>query len=231
MKKFALMLLCQIMLLSLSAQTEPFIKSLRKLSYGSTLLDAGMLFKKDFPQFKAVVQGPILMEIISDPDDSTKTYRVEAYFQVSEEGQQLIQLYYVDNQLYEKGAYWYYPSNSGTDISEVEAKYQRCVNYFKSDHFMIQKGHGVARGNEVSSNNGKKTIFPLQDLGMDKAQGEAGYKLLYNQSDGPMGFWVYMEGMNSINLDINRNLSLPEMAPPEVTFAELESRIRRMDQR
>ena len=229
MKRLLLTLLFLGATVSINAQSEPFIKSLRKLSFGSSILDAGMLFKKDFAQFQPVVQRPIYVGTIVDPQDTNKTYRIEAYYQISEERKQLVQLLYINNKLYEKGAYWFYPSVTAQDIEDVEVKYMKCVNYFKSDQFFIHEGRGIAQEKEESSDYGKKTIFPIEEIGLDVAQGEAGYEVIYSKSGGAKGFWVYMEGMNTIDLDINRNMEVPAMQPPEVPFDEVREAILAME--
>lgn len=229
MKKLLVALLLQGFAVTAIAQTEPFVKSLRQLQFGSNILDAGMLFKRDFAQFTPVVQRPILVTTVQDPDNDTNTFKIEAYYQISEDRKQLVQLYYVNNKLYEKGAYWFYEATTAEDIAEVEKKYTRCVNYFKSDWFFIHEGHGIAQGSEHSSNKGKKTTFPVDEIEMDLAQGEAGYEVIYSKEEGAKGFWVYMEGMNSVVLDIPKKMELPSMKAPEVPFDQVKEAILSME--
>lgn len=218
MKKLVLVLLLQGFALCTFAQAEPFIKSLRKLEFGSTILDAGMLFKKDYSQFQMLEEKPHFIADIADPKDSTKSYRIEGFYLISMERKQLVQLYYVNNKLYQKGAYWFFEKG---EIAEVETKYAKCNNYFKSDPFFISRNHGVVAGTEMTSNLGRKTQYLIDKVDKDVAAGECGYEVVYNKTDGASGFWVYIDGINTLEMELDPSMEVPELEAPKVVMDEV----------
>lgn len=58
MKKLTILLVCFAFAMPAFAQDEAFVKAMKKLEYGSTILDAAMLFKKDYPQFVPLSNTP-----------------------------------------------------------------------------------------------------------------------------------------------------------------------------
>ncbi len=219
MKKLVLVLLLQGLVLCTIAQDEPFIKSLRNLEFGSTILDAGMLFKKDYAQFQMLEDRPTFVADITDPEDSSKTYRIEAFYLISMDRKQLVQLYYLNDKLYQKGAYWYFEKG---EIEEVEAKYASCKNYFKFDPFFIAKNKGVVAGSEVTSDLGRKTQYLINKVDQDIAAGECGYEVVYNKADGAKGFWVYIDGINTIELGLDPAMEIPEIETPKVPLDQVK---------
>ena len=220
MKKFVLVLLLQGFALCTFAQAEPFVKSLRKLEFGTTIMEAGMLFKKDYSQFRMLEERPTYITDITDPADSTKTYRVEAFYLISVERKQLIQLYYLDDHLYQKGAYWFYEKG---DIEGVETKYAKCINYFKSDPYFIKANHGLVPSEEIVGHTSKKTEFLIKKMSKDEGKGECGYEALYTKADGNKGFWVYIDGINTLDLDVNRDMEIPKIEAPKVVLDQVKN--------
>lgn len=222
MKKLILVLLLQGFALCTFAQAEPFIKSLRKLEFGSTILDAGMLFKKDYSQFQMLEEKPHFIADIADPEDSSKTYRIEGFYLISLERKQLVQLYYLNDKLYQKGAYWFFTKD---EIAEVETKYAKCMNYFKSDPFFLSRNHGAVVGAEETGHLGRKTKYLIDKIDHDVAAGECGYEAVYNKEEGASGFWVYIDGINTMEMDLNPSMEIPELEAPKVVIDEVRDAI------
>ena len=87
MKKLATLFLAVTIATGAFAQSEPFVKSVIKLPYGSTILDAAMMFKKDYADdFASMTKTPVFITTMQDPDDAEKTLKVEAaYFKNEKE--------------------------------------------------------------------------------------------------------------------------------------------------
>lgn len=219
MKKLVLILLIQAFAMGTFAQSEPYMKALKKLEYGSTILDAAMLFKKDFPQFKSLSQGPVLLTVFTNPYDETQKFKIEAFYLVDEEKGELVQLYFVNDELYEKGAYWFYHQDS---VQAVETKYMKCNNAFVSNPVLLAIEHGKVKSEEEKYELGRKTRFPVEKLGKNSREGLTGYELVYTRDTGARGFWVYMKAFNTMDNGLDVSMDIPHMEAPKGVFEELE---------
>jgi hypothetical protein len=220
MKKQVLILLIQAFAIGVFAQSEPYVKALKKLEYGSTVLDAAMLFKKDFPNFKSLTEGkgPVLLTVFTNPYDAAQKFKIEAYFLVNEKDQQLVQLFYVNDALYEKGAYWYFHKDS---VDAVEKKYMKCNNTFISNPMLLSIEGGSVKSEEEKYELGRKTHYPVQKQGKNSREGMTGYELIYEQGAGARGFWVYMQAFNTFESGLDTSMDFPHMKPPKGVFTEL----------
>ena len=218
MKRLLLAISIQFLTFGLFAQSEPFVDAIRKLAPGSTILDAAMLFKKDYHQFRLLAEEPTDISTIADPLNPENPHKVQALYLVSDERNQLIQLYYYDDKLYQKAAYWYFEPGK---VKEVEEKYAATLAYFKNDPLFIDKNKGFLESNEIASENGRKTEFYLKKVKPEELRGECGYELVYNKEDGPRGFWVYMDGWNVRKLELDVNTKLPEIEAPKGDISEV----------
>lgn len=219
MKKLLLALMLQGIFLSTYAQEEPFIKSLRKLEYGSTILDAAMLFKKDFSQFRFLTEEPVIVADMVDPNNPENSKEIEAFYLVSDERNQLVQLYYVEDRLYQKAAYWYYKPGK---VKEVEEKYAACKAYFEKDPVFIKANKGFLESEEIVSDRGRKMEYYFKNTDPSILRGECGYELVYSEKGGPKGFWVFMEGWNAEQFELSPDLKLLEIEPPKGTLENID---------
>lgn len=220
MKKLLLAVTLQFLTLGLFAQSEPFVDAIRKLAPGSTILDAAMLFKKDYHQFKLLAEEPTDIATIEDPANPDNPHKVQALYLVSHERSQLIQLYYFDDKLYQKAAYWYFEPGK---VKEVEEKYAATLAYFKNDPLFIDKNKGFLDSKEITSETGRKTEFFLKKVAVEELRGECGYELVYSQEGGPRGFWVYMDGWNVRKLNLDADTELPEIDAPKGVLGEINN--------
>lgn len=219
MKKLVLVLLIQAFAIGTFAQSEPFVKALKKLDYGSTILDAAMLFKRDFPDFKAMSQKPVFITAFNNPYDATQVFRIEAFYFVNKKDQELVQLYYVNDVLYEKAVYWFYPSDS---VKAVETKYMKCNNAFISSPVLLAAEGGAVKKTEEKYAQGRKTIYPAKKQGKNERIGYAGYELVYTGDTGARGFWVYAQILSTMDNGLDNTMQFPRISPPKGTFDELE---------
>lgn len=219
MKKIVLALLVQAFALTTFAQSEPFVKALKKLEYGSTILDAAMLFKRDFPDFESMTQKPVFITAFTNPYDASQTFRIEAFYMVNRKDQELVQLYYVNDELYEKSVYWFYPTDS---VKAVETKYMKCNNAFVSNPALLAAEKGSVKHKEEKYAQGRKTVYPVQKVGKDERIGYAGYELVYTGDTGARGFWVYAQILSTMNNGLDNSMEFPRIAPPKGTYDELE---------
>ncbi len=219
MKKLLVVLLIQAFALSTFAQSEPFVKALKKLEYGSTILDAAMLFKKDFPDFRSLSQKPIFITAFSNPYDASQVFRIEAFYFVNEKDQELVQLYYVNDVLYEKSVYWFYPTDS---VKAVEEKYMKCNNSFIANPALLAAEGGAVKSTEEKYAQGRKTIYPIQKQGKNERIGYTGYQLVYTGDTGARGFWVYAQILSTMDNGLDNTMQFPRIEPPTGTFDELE---------
>ncbi len=218
MKKLLSILLVQLMAFSVMGQSEPFVKSLKDLPFGSTILDAAMLMKANYEDFKPLGTNPVRIseQVVSDEEKTVLKYEA-AYF-VNEAKNTLVQLYYVNGRLYNKGVYWFYPKDA---VVAVETKYEKCTNMFLSEHLLLTTEGGTVRHVEESNQLGRITHFPVKKEGDEIIEGQSGYQLVYTPETGPRGFWVYMNGIDTFNSDLSQQYDIPVISPPAGIFAQL----------
>lgn len=219
MRKILFIALLQMFVSLTYGQDEPFVKSLRELKYRTSVDDAINLFSEKFKQFRFLSKEPTILSTTKGPNDLTKEFRVEALYLISEERGQLIQLYYVNGQLYQKAAFWYFEPGK---IEEVEEKYAACLMYFKSDPFFIKMNKGFLNYDQKVRRLGKSTVFYLDSEKPEVLRGECGYELVYDENNGPNGFWVYIDSFNSRELDLDPDMKLPEIQTPEAVLKEVD---------
>lgn len=219
MKKGITLLAVMALSLGTMAQSEPFIKALVKLEYGSTVLDGAMLMKKDFPEFRQLSNAPVLITAFMNPYDETKKFNIEAFYFINDKNMEVIQLYYVNNALYEKSAMWFYHKDS---VAAVEKKYMKCNNTFISNPKLLAATEGKVKFTEESYDLGKRTIFPVEKQGKNVREGETGYKLVYTPETGGRGVWVYMKVFSTMDNGLDVSMNIPHIAPPNLVFSEIE---------
>lgn len=221
MKKILLSLLVFGMSFTSFAQDEQFVKSLKKLEYGSTILDAAMLFKKDWPQFQVLNNaGPVQITVFTNPYDETQKFKIDALYLLNNDDKQLVQLYYVNDALYQKSVFWFLHKDS---VELVETNYQKAKNTFISNPVLIRMEGGKVKAEESSYELGKKTLFPVEKQGKNERVGQAGYELVYTSETGARGFWVYMQAYNTMDCGLDMTMDFPLMGPPKGTFDDLEN--------
>jgi hypothetical protein len=220
MKRTVLVLLLQAIAISGFAQNEMFVKALKKLEFNSTILDAAMLFKKDFPEFEALTNAPVMIDEFPNPYDSTQNLKIEAFYFVNKKGQELVQLYYVNDALYEKSVHWFFHKDS---VEAVETKYMKCSNMFKSNPALLAAEKGKVVSEEEKYDLGARTYFPVQKTGKNIRKGETGYKLVYTRETGGRGFWVYAQSFNTYDNSLDTSMDFPHISAPAGTFDELET--------
>lgn len=219
MKKLATLFLICTFALGVFAQSEPFVKSTIKLAYGSTILDAAMMFKKDYPEFKSMTKTPVSINTLQDPDDAEKSLKVEAAYFRNEDDQVLVELYFVNDLLYAKSIYWFFHKDS---VDAVEKKYMKATNLIISNPTLLNYQRGSVKHTEESYQLGKKTLFPIQKQGPEVRNAETGYELVYTAETGGRGFWVHLNGLNTFESDISNKIEIPLTESPQCTFSELE---------
>ncbi len=219
MKKLVLVLLIQALAIGTFAQSEPFAKALIKLEYGSTILDAAMLFKRDFPEFKSLINKPVFVTSFANPYDESQTFKIEAFYFVNEKDRELVQLYYVNDELYEKSVYWFYEKDS---VKAVETKYMKINNTYISNPELLARKGGAVTHSEEKYAWGRKTEYPIMKQGKKERVGYAGYELVYTEETGGRGFWVFAQIFSTMENGLDSTMEFPRIAPPKGTFDELE---------
>ncbi len=219
MKKLVLVFLIQALAIGTFAQSEPYVKALIKLEYGSTILDAAMLFKRDFPEFKSLTSKPVFVTAFTNPYDASQTFRIEAFYFVNEKNKELVQLFYVNDELYEKSMYWFYETDS---VKAVETKYMKINNTYVSNPELLAREGGAVKHTEEKYAQGRKTVYPIMKQGKNERVGYAGYELVYTGDTGARGFWVYAQIFSTMENGLDSTMEFPRITPPKGTFDELE---------
>jgi hypothetical protein len=222
MKKGITLLLALTLGFGAFAQSEPFIKALIKLEYGTTILDGAMLMKKDFPEFRQLTKAPVIITAFMNPYDETQKFNIEAFYFINDKDMEVIELYYVNNALYEKSAMWYFHKDS---VAAVEKKYMKCNNTFISNPKLLAAEQGKVKFTEESYDLGKRTIFPVEKQGKNVREGETGYKLVYTPETGGRGIWVYMKVFSTMDNGLDISMNVPHVAPPNLIFSEIEAEL------
>jgi hypothetical protein len=220
MKKVFSLFILLALSTAVMAQSETFAKALKKLEYGSTILDAGMLFKKDFPEFRALTKAPVPIDVMANAKDPQTPIKIEAFYFMNDADQELIQLYYVNGKLYEKSVYYYYPKDS---IAAVETKYMKCNNLAVSDVNLLAAEGGKVKFSEENLELGKKTHYPIEKVGKQERTGETGYHLVYTPQTGGRGFWVYVRVFKTLGTILDSSMEIPHPQVPEGIYSEAES--------
>ena len=220
MKKITILSLIIAFSLGLTAQNEPFVKALKKLEYGSTILDAAMLFKKEFPDFKVLTTAPVLLKQFTNPYDTTQTFTIEAFYFINEQDKELVQLYYVNEGLYEKSAYWYYDKD---DVAGVEQRYMQCNNAFVANPILLAAESGKVKSEEEKYELGRKTHYPVTKVGKSEHKGETGYYLVYSRDTGGRCFWAYAQLFNTLDNGLDNSMDFPHIMAPNCTWDELQA--------
>lgn len=206
----------------LLAQGEPFVKKLRDLKNGSTLIECGMMFQRYFPEFKSLTEGhgPVLLTKFSDQEDETKTYTIEAGYLLNEADRELVVLYFCNGKLYEKSVFWFYDTEQ---VAEVETKYMKINNSFVSNSTLLtMQGHGVVQHNEEKYDKGAKTFYPVHKNPKKEMVGQTGYDLVFDRESGPHGFWVYAKIFNNEESELTNDMNPPRIGPPQTSFATIK---------
>ncbi len=204
------------------SQGEPFVKKLRDLKSGSTLIECGMMFQRYFPEFKSLTEGhgPVLLTKFSDKEDETKTYTIEAGYLLNEEDRELVVLYFCNGKLYEKSVFWFYDSKQ---VAEVETKYMKINNSFVSNSTLLtMEGGGVVHHNEEKYDKGAKTFYPVHKNPKKEIMGQTGYDLVFDRETGPHGFWVYAKIYNNEDSELTNDMNPPRVGPPQTSFATIK---------
>ena len=220
MKKITLVLAFIAICLTSFGQSEPFIKSLKKLPQGSTILDAAMLFKKDHPEFVPMTNAPVLITVFRNPEDTSKTIKIQAAYFKHDANQTLVQLYYANGQLYQKSVFWYYPKDS---VAGVETKYMKATNSFIANPTILSAEGGNVKHQEESQDLGKITSFPIVKRGQEAIDGQTGYRVVYTPDTGIRGYWVHMQVINTLECDLTTKMDFPVAESPNGIYDELES--------
>lgn len=222
MKKGITLLLALTLGFGAFAQSEPYIKALTKLEYGSTVLDGAMLMKKDFPEFRQLSNAPVLITAFMNPYDESQKFTIEAFYYINDKSQEVVQLYYVNDGLYEKAALWFYHNDS---VAAVEKKYMKCKNAFISNPKLLAAEEGKVKFTDEKYDLGARTIFPVEKMGKNVREGEAGYKLVYTRETGGRGFWVYMKVFSTMDNGLDVSMNIPHIMPPNLVMEELEAEL------
>jgi len=220
MKKITSIILFLALSTAAIAQGQAYIKSLKKLEYGSTILDAAMMFKTEHPSFEVYMGGPVQLTVFTNPYDETQKFKIEALYLINKKDQELIQLYYANDGLYQKGSFWFEPKDS---VTLVQTNYDKARNTFLSNSTLIQIEDGKVKSEEKSFELGKRTLFPIEKQGKKARVGEAGYELIYTPETKARGFWVYMTAYSTMNSGLDSSMNFPLMTTPKGVFDELES--------
>jgi hypothetical protein len=217
MKKLTTLLTLMLSSSICLAQAEPFVKKLRDLENGSTIVECAMMFQRYFPEFVALNagHGPVLLTKFSDPADESKTYTIEAYYLMNEEERELVQLYFCNDRLYEKSVFWFFDPEQ---VADVETKYLKVNNAFISSPRLLAREQGVVKHNEEKYDKGAKTFYPVFSNPKKEMMGQSGYDLVFDRDSGPHGFWVYAKIFNNENTDLTNNLAAPRIEPPQIDF-------------
>ena len=219
MKKTTILVLLLAFNISVFAQSEPFVKALKKLEYGSTILDAAMLFKKEFPEFRQITNAPVLIKQFPNPYDTSQTFTIEAFYFVNDKDHELVQLYYVNDGLYEKSVFWYYPKDS---VAAVEDRYMKCNNAFVSNPVLLAAESGKVKSEEEKFDLGRKMHYPVTKVGKSEHKGESGYYLVYTRETGGRAFWAYALLFNTLDNGLDNTMEIPHITAPNCTWDELE---------
>lgn len=220
MKKLTILLVCFAVAMPAFAQDEAFVKAMKKLEYGTTILDAAMLFKKDYPQFVPLSNSPVQVTVFTNPYDAAQKFKIEGYYLINDVDKQLITLLYVNDALYEKSVYWFLPKDS---IELVQTNYAKARNMFLSNPVLIQIEAGKVKEVETSYELGKTTLFPIEKQGKKAREGRAGYELVYTKETGGQGFWVYISAYSTMENGLDSSMEFPHIAPPKGTFTDLRA--------
>lgn len=202
------------------AQSEPFVKALAKLEYGSTVLQGAMLMKKDFPAFRQLSNAPVLITDFMNPYDESQKFTIEAFYFINDKAKEVVQLYYVNDALYEKSVMWFYHKDS---VAAVEKKYMKCNNTFISNPKLLAAEEGKVKYTEEKYDLGVRTLFPVEKSGKNLREGETGYKLVYTRETGGRGFWVYMKIFSTMDNGLDTSMNIPHVWPPNAVMEELEA--------
>ena len=204
-----------------SSQGEPFVKKLRDLENGSTMIEAAMMFQRYFPEFKSLTEGhgPVLITKFSDKEDETKTYTIEAGYLVNEAERELVTLFFCNGKLYEKSVFWFYDSEQ---VAEVETKYMKINNAFISNPTLLTREHGVVKHEEEKYAKGAKTFYPVFKNPKKEIMGQTGYDLVFDRESGPHGFWVYAKIYNNQEVELTNDMEVPRIGPPQIDFDGLK---------
>ena len=207
---------------SVYAQGEPFVKKLRDLKNGSTMIECYMMFQRYFPEFRSLTEGhgPALISKFSDSEDETKTYKIEAAYLVHENDRELVTLYFCNGKLYEKSVFWFYETEQ---VAEVETKYMKINNAFVSNPTLLTREHGVVKHEEEKYDKGAKTFYPVFKNPNKEIMGQTGYDLVFDRETGPHGFWVYAKIFNNQEVELTNDMEVPRIGPPQIDFEGLES--------
>lgn len=222
MKKITLLFVSLAFSLTSFSQGEAFVKTMKKLEYGSTILDAAMMMKTENPQFENLYgegSGPVQVTVFTNPYDEAQKFKIEALYFVNREDQQLIQLYYVNDGLYQKAIYWFLPADS---VTLTQTNYKKAQNTFVSNPVLLQIEGGKVKGVETSEELGKRTDYLVEKQGKNERSGRAGYELVYQDGVGARGFWVYMQAYNTMKSGLDMSMNIPFITPPAGTFDELQ---------
>ena len=220
MKKITSIILFLALSTAAIAQGQAYIKSLKKLEYGSTILDAAMMFKTEHPSFEVFMGGPVQLTVFTNPYDETQKIKIEALYFINKKDQELIQLFYASGGLYQKGSFWFEPKDS---VTLVQTNYAKARNTFLSNATLLQVEEGKVQSEETSYDLGKRTLFPIEKRGKKARVGEAGYELVYTPETKARGFWVYMTAYSTLNSSLDSSMKFPLMQIPKGVFDELET--------
>jgi hypothetical protein len=220
MKKTVLLFISLAFSLASFAQSQAYVKTLKKLEFGTTILDAAMMFKADHPEFKVIMDGPVQITVFTNPYDETQKIQIQALYLVNEKDQDLVELYYANDALYQKGSFWFEPKDS---VTLVQTNYAKARNTFLSNSTLLQVEAGKVKSEETSYDLGKKTTFPIEKQGKKARVGEAGYELVYTPETKARGFWVYMTAYSTMNSALDSSMNFPMMSTPKGVFDELET--------
>ena len=218
MKKITLLFISFSLSIAAFAQSQAYIKTLKKLEFGTTILDAAMMFKAAHPEFEVFMDGPVQITVFTNPYDETQKIRIQALYLVNEKDQDLIELYYANDKLYQKGSFWFEPKDS---VTLVQTNYAKARNAFLSNSALLFVEAGKVTSEETSYDLGKKTVFPIEKQGKKARAGEVGYELVYTQETKARGFWVYMMAYSTLNSALDSSMDFPMMTTPKGVWEEL----------
>jgi len=218
MKKITLLLISFSLSMVAFAQSQAYVKTLKKLEFGTTILDAAMMFKADHPEFEIFTDGPVQITVFTNPYDETQKIQIQALYLINEKDKDLIQLYYANDKLYQKGTFWFEPKDS---VTLVQTNYMKARNAFISNSTLLFFEAGNVKNEEKSSDLGKKTVFPIERQGKKARVGEAGYELVYTPETKARGFWVYMTAYSTMNSTLDSSMDFPIMSTPKGIWEEL----------
>ena len=211
------------------AQKEAFFQTVDDLEYTSNRSTAIMVFAEKHPEYKIVTGGPQVLDstyLIIENVRTIVAYEILEFISPSEN--LLIQLAFVNDQLYAKNIAILYPQDA---VKEANDRYDSLnVRLMDSHRMKYFRNGGDLSTIDKDVPAGRTRIYPIKRVDGNILAIKTG--VLYNIEDVEQlaglseskGIWVFVTIYETFSVPINLNNHFPGLIPPYMTIEELSSK-------